>query len=246
MATRSAMLQRGLEAALPTVALTVLPSAAEAECPTNSLVCTNYYPPVTERLLSTDPQAALWCSSYDLRLGHVAASAQSGHFEIFANSEVCVEDEYQASGGTPGGLLTIRAEWHLTGSIASSPSCFPGYEAANGAYILATLTEPQTGESVSFDAYTPPGECDENCCYGSSAPVDRVMSLSIQVAEGSAFHLKFCAGAGAAGGYATLQGRLSFQDLPPGITIRSCQGFVQDEPVQMRSTSWGRAKAIYR
>jgi len=221
-------------------------SSASSECPSNRLLCSNYYPPVTETLQTTDPTASLWCTSYDLSLGRVAAAAQSNHFEIPATSSVCADDTYWITGGTPGAVLTIRVEWLFKGNARTDPSCLLGYEAANSARVQATLTLIETDQSTSFDVRAPVGLCDERCCFGASSSVNQAVSLSIQVQEGVPFRLGLCANARASGGYSTFQGVLSFADLPPGAMVQSCQGFMQDEPVQSTQTTWGRVKALHR
>ena len=37
-----------------------------------------------------------------------------------------------------------------------------------------------------------------------------------------------------------------FENLPPGASLVSCQGYLQAGPTAVRTTSWGKIRRIYR
>jgi hypothetical protein len=80
---------------------------------------------------------------------------------------------------------------------------------------------------------------------GSDAITSRTLRLDLQKLPGESFIVTVRGDAAAHLGFADIQGAMRFTSLPPGYSLRSCQGFA-GVPVAVRTSSWGRIKQIYR
>jgi len=80
-----------------------------------------------------------------------------------------------------------------------------------------------------------------------NGPPNLEITLPVDAIAGQPFRLHFelrCSNLGPlqAGGSSTF----SFSGLPPGAAVVSCQGYVSDQSVASRRSSWGKLKSTYR
>jgi hypothetical protein len=202
-------------------------SWSQSNCPANTLVC------VESTTTSTDPQGACnagWnygganCS-YDATRGTVGA----GFCCNFGWGSAQVVDDFVISNLPPGTPLTFRATLYL--GLQCS-----GYSHGSGA-CNGSMTGPD-GATVRYGI-------DACCGQGNSA--SHPLDLAVQALAGQTFRITYQVEAEAdEGGFGSASGQFIFQDLPPGATIQSCHGYVEDFPVPAKPMSWGRVKVLYR
>ena len=130
-----------------------------------------------------------------------------------------------ASGSAP---IAIVAKMVTTGSC-SAHGC--QYSSAS---ISETL-EMSGGPSGSRSA----GTC-------TARGVRDTVTVPISVTPGVPFELEVTLEATSFFGSAYAGCSLSFDSLPPGGAITSCQGFTSAPPVATRGRSWGSLKLLYR
>ncbi len=209
--------------------LGVLPGTiARAACPTNYASSGRYdfYP--------TEPTWAYGSPdgpSYDLPAGRVH-SRWGGASETGNSFSLIVHDDYWIEGPAGSTPIPITARLHVTGVAIGGTRGLPPY-GCSYARLSAEL---------AFDAQHV-GTSAEAAC--ADVPVDEVLSVSLSRVVGEIFQLTISVATGAASSHASVDGVLTFDDLPAGYSIRSCQGFA-NAPTPTRSASWGSLKAAYR
>jgi hypothetical protein len=80
-------------------------------------------------------------------------------------------------------------------------------------------------------------------CVGHA--FDTNVALGFSKLPGEVFPIEMHLAAGGRGGYGTIRGTLTFNGLPQGYTIQSCQGYA-GQSVPTLPTSWGHIKHAYR
>jgi hypothetical protein len=128
-----------------------------------------------------------------------------------------VLDDFKVIGPTPGAPVSLTAR--LSVSLTDAE---------------AAVYDMSTGLNASANA--DPG------------PLTTDLTLDIAAFADQDFQLGFymLARTGPIGGAGYGVARLSFGGLPAGAVVVSCNGYVGDNPVPTRQTSWGRLKQFYR
>lgn len=155
-------------------------------------------------------------SQYDIPAGLLRASASSVGEGNFSTS-LLVQDDFKVIGPAPGTPLSLTA--HLSVNLTQTE---------------AVMYDLRTGQNASANA--DPG------------PLTTDLTLDIATLADQDFRLGFGmqARVGPIGGVGYGEARLSFGGLPAGAVVISCNGYVGNNPVPTRQTSWGRLKQIYR
>jgi len=149
----------------------------------------------------------------------------SGTFEVRANSfgegnyqtNSFVLDDFKVIGPAPGTPVSLTA--HLSVNLTDAE---------------AAVYDMSTGLNASANA--------------NPGPLTTDLTLDIATFADQDFRLGILmlARTGPIGGAGNGVARLSFGGLPAGAVVVSCNGYVGDNPVPTRQTSWGRLKRIYR
>ena len=137
----------------------------------------------------------------------------------YGYTKVTMQDDFTLSGLPAGTSVILTA--HLVVSVSSNPYGYP-----KGSGILRDAF----GGSAS--AYLP-GVTD--------------LTLDVSAVAGEPFRLSYeltAQGDYVGGGGAS--GQISFSGVPSGTSIVSCNGYVSDHTVAVRSATWARLKRIYR
>ena len=213
---------------------------ARAQCPSSTLSC---YPVTSSQQAIID----LVCPNdggvihINLITGMFSASGSGSSHG--GRGEFTAMDRYTLSGLPAGTPATITAKLHLTGSTASgcvplNSTSWPQGTVSGGFYYSGTYN------TVSVSS--PLTQCSGASCCTGPASMNQDVTRSISCLAGQAFDLGTTLFAGASGGGSNISGTLTFESLPAGASIVSCQGFTQSAPVAANATSWGKLKQIYR
>lgn len=118
-------------------------------------------------------------------------------------------------------------------------SCF-------GAGAAAIYETPSNGDSVCWQDLAPNRSARATGICGSpSSPTS--VSIQITRAPSEPFRLDLSVGCVAPWAeFVDIEGTLTFEDLPSGVTIRSCQGYGEDPTTAAAAGSWGRLKIRHR
>ena len=226
------------------VAWTTVSRSVGAECPLNELSCGASS--ASGELLSASPRDSLGCSDpsagayglYDLRTGLLGVSSSA--YDVGAGMSGAVHDVYQIVGMEPGTPVSLVAEITAVGGVDLFGQCvFSPFGSFSATFF------GDSGPSVSASGYASFGP---PYCDGSGQErTEIVLQLPVAATAGQAFALHMEASTSVRWGsaHASLN-NLAFSGLPPGASIVSCQGFLQEPPVQALQASWGRVKSIYR
>ena len=155
---------------------------------------------------------------YDIPNGVLSANAGvSG--DGYGYAEVTMQDDFTVY-GLPAGTSVVLAA-HFNVRISSNSL---GYPKGDG-----TLREA-FGDSVT--AFLP-GVTD--------------LRIDVSAVAGQPFRLSYELSArGDYMGGGSVSGLISFSGVPSGAAVLSCNGYVSDRTVAVRSASWARLKSIYR
>ena len=147
-----------------------------------------------------------------------------------ADATVRAEDTFKAEGPAPGTPLVFAATLHIRAGLGGVGPCGWGY--ADASFEL----REGNANAQSHYAYT---------CRAMY--VDSVLRVAVARQAGEPFRLSYSLGCYAQmpGNGASADVELRFEDLPPGVTIASCQGY-GGPPVPVQSATWGQLKASYR
>lgn len=158
------------------------------------------------------------CSSYDLPAGRLQGYSGGRSGGTLLTSDPFVVLQAPSSESLPL-VIEVRIEASGRDGSGSGGVRIPGKgEVLRGCNLPYEYTSCDIVGSMSF-----------NVALGDTFVVEGVMSVG--------------AGLGGSAG-ATVTYRLI--DTPPGMVIRSCQGYVVDTVVSTRPVSWGRLKRYYR
>lgn len=195
---------------------------ASSQCPQNSVSCAD------GTFYSTDPTFSRNCgnagsASYSIPNGTLAASMSA------SSAGASTEDVYEIVGLPPGTQLTFSALLWVTVSFYaySYPYFCPG--------SAQVFLDEGTGGGPIYN-----WQCSNQFQQGG-------FSLSLQHASGESFHVHCqvqIGGGTLVGG--TINGTLSFVDLPPGAAVISCNGYQQGTPLPVHAATWGYVKSMYR
>ena len=194
-------------------------ACSDTPCPTIKLCC-------RACSLYTAPRAGRSCGSasvaYDLVQGTLAAYA------VFVPVSGEAQDDYTVTSVPPGSGLTFRARLDVQASACASSYSY--------GRTTARLAEGSNEDRVTVSPY--------EGCYS----VNDTLEITLTHFAGEPFRLTLEVGFSLIEGTASgsVQGRLSFLDLPPGAVITSCQGFRQEIATPARTHTWGQLKAQYR
>jgi hypothetical protein len=150
------------------------------------------------------------------------------------SAELYLRDEFVLEGPAPGTPVTLRLRIRYQGSAGGYGPSFPAATASIAARAIveepgdlpaaASFQSDYSGGVVDFS-----DSLDLALARTAGAPVGMVIHTS--VAHGYLVNV-------------TLE--LEFVDLPPGSTVTSCKGYLQEQPVPALTRSWGELKAAYR
>lgn len=141
-------------------------------------------------------------------------------------------DRFQVVGVPPGTPLSFRARLR----VASVAYVF-GHTFASA--CLSISLNDGISEHLA-------NACGSN---GNALSWETSITIPLQYAAHQEFTIVYTLGASAslqAGAYARPGAYLSFEGLPQGAQVTSCQGYTQDFPVAARSVTWGALKTRYR
>lgn len=128
---------------------------------------------------------------------------------------------------TDGQPVAFRVEVRMSGRV------YPGFPWPG--YARVRVTEGDANTAVIEHRVDNTGQ---------GFDYDTVFGIDIVRQPGETFRIRVAAASG--GGYSTLNARMSFVNLPPNGRIVSCQGYLQDAPVSVGTSSWGKLKRLYR
>jgi len=215
-------------------------SSARAACPESCIrvpgIGTTCSSDPARVVTATAEQTGQLCTStfeakYDLPRGTL--SLHSGSPFGGCDAEVAVADEFVVQGVPAGTPVTFFAMLYTRPEI---------YCALGRGTASASLEAPGDDPLALSWSYGP-----ETC--SPSQPNHWVTTLIVHVVgtAGAPLPIRFTVG-GTMGELftETVEGELHFDGLPHGATIVSCNGFVGQNPVATRATSWGQLKAGYR
>src|SRR5262245_22474085 len=214
-------------------------SVARADCPPSTVACGSNITHLVSPTGSASCTGQQWDAHYDLIEGLFVSSGSS--IPSFGGGYVEATDRYTIVGLPTGTPIALTAGLRVTGSITFCGTVPPSGQ------IIASLFDEAGFEATAY-ALASPSICDTSgYCCGVAASLDEPVRMPLAVQAGSPFEVTSAVRAGVTlTGTATITGRLAFEDLPPGTTVVSCQGFRQDAPVPALPASWGGMKARYR
>jgi hypothetical protein len=141
-----------------------------------------------------------------------------------------LEDEFQIHGLSPGTRVDLTAKLgvHIITRFYNCSEAF--------ANAQAKIVHDSADSSTVLVRFP---------CVTASVARDTVVALMFPAEADVPFRLRVKVRAHVTKAIVTASGLLSFEGLPPGSSITSCNGFYQ-QATQVQVTSWGRVKAFYR
>jgi len=165
-------------------------------------------------------------SGFDISKGTMYAHSVSGFGGC--SPDLTVEDDFVVSGLPAGTLVQLVA--HLDLSLSGGCILGPGYASAS---IREGLGPPAAAE---WDV------CELGLGGGK---INTSLTVFVSATAGVPFRMRYTLGTNCGEAQALLNGAFSFDGLPANAVITSCNGFVEG-PVQVRTSTWGRIKGLYR
>jgi hypothetical protein len=176
-----------------------------------------------------------YCSyhtGYDVPAGRLHSGLWGGIYNCWIWSIAKVEDDFTVTGLAPGtsvpltARLDFTAQWQCGACVGSS-----------AAYARVTTAT----SSVSWE--TP--SCNETNLPDCQKTTNSSITAPVQAVAGTPFRVTFETWGAAGESFSGMDGAFSFDGLPQGAVIHSCQGYEQGV-VPTRPASWGSLKARYR
>jgi hypothetical protein len=171
-------------------------------------------------------------ASYDLRAGDLV-TRHATYYVWPVHSRIRAWDEYMAtSSSQSSGTIPLRLQVLIDGIGTGDGSSF---------HAMTLFARATNDDHTLFEEY-----------HYSWMPKlwSRVYNLELSVPLGVPFHLGFevdafssFVGGPSGPGYVHMHFGFGF---PPDVTMSSCQGYFQDQPVPAQATTWGSVKARYR
>jgi hypothetical protein len=212
-------------------------AAADSHCPENRLHCSTAFGPM--ETISTK-SASYWLDcpdrypgsyfstvSYDLAAARFEVATGGGDSQ--SGNWMYVSDSYTLVAPDASGPITFEARLELDGYVSASSG------------FAASLRSGTAFDSLSVYASSSEGP--------SWITVDTDLVIPVTAEPGSKFdvgvYLRSSAGWVQTYGRLNVIGVLNFGQLPPGFSIRSCQGFTQEAPIPVVARSWSLIKARF-
>lgn len=174
-------------------------------------------------------------ASFDFPVGLLEAqiSAQSGDVAY-----VNAIDAFEIIGVAPANDVSCKVQMTVQGTLARA---LPPYVHWPGGHLFVILSYRQLdrqGETVRVL---------ENSSNLEVLNVTEVVELPIVIKTGTQFVVEFDLSLWTQSPVeeSSVRGTFRFVDLPPGASIRSCRGYVQ-EPVPVQEQTWTWIKHLYR
>jgi hypothetical protein len=215
----------------------LVPATAFAACPTNHAGSGPY------EWFNGNPvwDEGIVCGHVTVNLpaGIVQLSGGGGVGEQTCGASLSVSDVYQLVGPASATPFSFTARVHLSGEVPAQwfPDPFLPFHCHSTSVVsdltVGGATDHFTDNSFGFDSQS---------CSGHPVSADRSFPLSKLPGEAFTISLQ-----SSVSGYmaATIRQTLTFDGLPAGYTIQSCQGF-SAQPTPAFARSWGAVKASYR
>ena len=200
--------------------LLAVAAVARAVCPSNHMQAGST---IADSSLPADASSGGGCNPYGCTsssvsydIPHAGLSLRTSvSGDAGAYAKLTVQDDFRLIGLAPGGSAALIVRLQV-----------------NSLYCVATLRDAN-GHELSGA-----GDYDNN---------NVALSLPITAVEDQPFRLQFeLVGYGdyfTGGAYGS--GVFSFDGVPGGAAIVSCNGYVSDITVPVRTTSWGKLKSMY-
>jgi hypothetical protein len=170
-------------------------------------------------------------AAYDIPAGWLSASDSCAC--LGAISHVTVTEEFTLAGIAAGTLVAFDARCHLVGALE-----FWYSNTSNESWLDVGLRADAEGDSAHVLRFAIEG----------LHPVDVALDVPLVRTAGEPFGIVYNLLAGGLdyGTSASGVARLDFSGLPPGVTIRSCRGYVQGASTPALPSTWGALKSRYR
>lgn len=167
---------------------------------------------------------------YNLITGTAAGSGGA------ANATIWITDMFTVNGPTAGTPISFTATLRFTGGL--SVSCDGEHHS-----FCSLLFREGASNARSFSAYLY-GNLDY--CEQTSIAFDSTLVLNINRTVGETFpiRIEISAGQESHGGGGGLSTVLEFSGLPPGTSISSCQGYLQESPIPTVPSTWSSIKSL--
>jgi hypothetical protein len=208
-------------------AVALVPRPAAADCPGTLIYCRG-----TTELVPGD-QGSRFCP-YDDETGSYGGGSfdqTQGTNRIdsrFLNVQLAAADTFWFEGPVVGDSVKCRALLDI-----NARACGGDRALVSATFALAP------GYTQTYGLSAPsPLECRNGSATYNQLVALRVGEKFVMTLELTSFE--------AAGGDGFIATALHFDQLPTGVSVRSCHGFRQDGPVPAVRDSWGAVKAIYR
>lgn len=210
------------------LALSSVPS--HGACPSNyaSFRGFQFFPTEPVWSYSANPSGG---PSYDLVQG-MMHSNWGGCSEQTESFYMTVHDDYWLEGPASATAISFNVRFHVTGVAQGGTRPLPPYGCAY-AEMSADLSSGALHDGVSANSFC------------TSVAVDRLLSIPLEHLPGEVFQVTMKLNTGGSCSFATADGALTFEDVPAGYSVRSCQGYAAC-PTPARPTTWGNVKAAYR
>ncbi len=225
-----------IPAAWTALALALTSTPVRAQCPLDTLCVVTGCSSWTGAQGSTSGSANNTSSSasYDLLSLKFNLYGNAGAGDLYSGGgSASANDLYVVAGPPDGTPVTLAVQVHVSGVfITGGPFPSAGGTARVGGPNGAVLSISGGAQPVGGFGY-----------YGT---VDSTAVMPLTVAAGEPFLLRWTVSGGAVSGSTSMGMTATFVNVPPGITIHSCQGYAYDSATAARTASWGRVKALYR
>jgi hypothetical protein len=164
-------------------------------------------------------------AGYDIPAGRLDASCWPFIGQCSYGKSL-VEDEFTISGPPDGTLIDFTAvlEIYAQGGCIMGP-----------AFAYAGIRDGNLNAS----------DLELDLCMLNGASFDTVLSIPVEAIVGTPLRMTYYVEAVIHDAPSTIRGIFSFENLPAGALVVSCNRFVQG-PVQISPASWGRLKSVYR
>lgn len=228
---------RPLYSAALLLALLLTHADVRAACPTNYGSCVTPTTAPIGGFNTLCPESGRASVFYDLTQGLIRVELYDGGYG--ASTDLHMADVFTLQGLPDGTPVTFTLELVVQGRLfAWRYDGHFGYQ--SGATFRAGLDDDP---SISIAKFIQSSHFDTG-----EKSLDINESV-VQVATRNAGQPFTVVGFGSTGGigaYANVWGKYRFHNLPPGVSVTSCQGYVPQDPTPTSPRSWGRVKVLYR
>ena len=172
--------------------------------------------------------------SYDVPAGTYTGSAWLPTVASDRRAYLGLRDQFTVTGLPDGTPIALKLRMHATmeSFAGGGPGDFAGL-----------FLKPAALPAVVGESYPQTGWGSNDGSVAATDSLDMVLQRTAGVPIGMEIVVDLVAQAFC---YARAQVSFEFVDLPPGVTVTSCHGYLQEQPVPARPASWGSLKAAYR